>query len=628
MGGVWQPGAPASGPYVIIGTDGRLSNARTLTGAANQITVTDGGAGSTVTLTIPNTFTLPSASPTFTGLTLSGLTATRLASTDGSKALASTSLATWVAGTANQIIVADDGDGTITLSGPQNVHTGASPTFAGLTVSGLTASRLTSTDGSKALASAALFDWVAGTANQITIADDGDGTITVSGAQNLHTEATPTFSGLSTTGQAAHRIDPYGTAAGNTGEIRWLELAANGTNYVGFKSPDALAGNVIWTLPSADGTNAQILQTNGSGVLSWVTGGGAPTGASYVVIALDATLTAERVLTGTANQITLTDGGANGNVTLALPQNIHSGASPTFTGLTLSGLTAGSVPFVSTGGVISQDNAALFWNATTDRLGVGTASPIGRIALKQASDAFSSGLHIERAAATNVWSLAVGGDNNLYFGSDTAPSGSFTTRAVMTTGGRFGIGIAPSFALHLSTTENSPQVFFSGGSTVRVGINSTANTGFGLYIGSVLKWSNAVYRPAGTNFDYVLYNDQTATNALFIDGDTNNVSIGHISPNGKFHLQTGAATTIGAITQGAAAQSANLTEWQDSATAIYGTVSENGYFTTRKTAAPADGELATGELAYWFDSTAGAAKVMFKGKDANGTVVTGSVILS
>lgn len=45
-------------------------------------------------------------------------------------------------------------------------------------------------------------------------------------------------------------------------------------------------------------------------------GGGAPTNASYVVIALNGTLTAERVLTAGAG-ISITDGGAGGNVTIA-----------------------------------------------------------------------------------------------------------------------------------------------------------------------------------------------------------------------------------------------------------------------------------------------------------------------
>jgi hypothetical protein len=64
-------------------------------------------------------------------------------------------------------------------------------------------------------------------------------------------------------------LSPYGTSAGQTNEIRFLELAANGTNYVGLKAGDSIASNVIWTLPTADGTSGQFMSTNASGTLSW-----------------------------------------------------------------------------------------------------------------------------------------------------------------------------------------------------------------------------------------------------------------------------------------------------------------------------------------------------------------------
>ena len=67
------------------------------------------------------------------------------------------------------------------------------------------------------------------------------------------------------------------------------------------------------------------------------TGGGAPVGSPFVTIGNDGTLTAERALTGTSNQITVTDNGVNSTVVLSTPQDIHTGASPTFGGLTLNG---------------------------------------------------------------------------------------------------------------------------------------------------------------------------------------------------------------------------------------------------------------------------------------------------
>ena len=57
-------------------------------------------------------------------------------------------------------------------------------------------------------------------------------------------------------------------------------------------------------------------------------------------------------------------------------------------------------------------------------------------------------------------------------------------------------------------------------------------------------------------------------------------------------------------------------------------VTPAGHPVTRANAAPADGDLVANEVAMWFDSTNGAAKVMFKGKTADGTVVTGNVALT
>jgi hypothetical protein len=53
----------------------------------------------------------------------------------------------------------------------------------------------------------------------------------------------------------------------------------------------------------------------------------------FVSMAASAFVANERVLTGTANQVIVTDGGAGGAVTLSTPQDIHTGAAPQFAGL-------------------------------------------------------------------------------------------------------------------------------------------------------------------------------------------------------------------------------------------------------------------------------------------------------
>jgi hypothetical protein len=51
-----------------------------------------------------------------------------------------------------------------------------------------------------------------------------------------------------------------------------FHLSGATSGYVGFTAA-SIAGSTIYTLPSADGTNGQVLSTNGSGTLSWSTGG-------------------------------------------------------------------------------------------------------------------------------------------------------------------------------------------------------------------------------------------------------------------------------------------------------------------------------------------------------------------
>jgi len=171
-------------------------------------------------------------------LLLGVLTNTRLLSTDGSGRIGSTDLIAWIAGTANDVTVTDDLDGTITLSTvnlgdivagdgltggaddvlpgpdadvtlnadanllvfgfpnqievyddgngriiiklPQDIDTGATPSFVTTHLSSLTASRLVSTDSSKVLESTNATAWIAGSANDVTVGDDGDGSVTLS----------------------------------------------------------------------------------------------------------------------------------------------------------------------------------------------------------------------------------------------------------------------------------------------------------------------------------------------------------------------------------------------------------------------------------------------------------------
>jgi hypothetical protein len=143
-----------------------------------------------------------------------------------------------------------------------------------------------------------------------------------------------------------------GTGNGTMSSFTWGNGTTNVTvsngNAISVQAGDGLASavsgnNVFLSLSSQGATTGQVLKWNGS---IWApaadeTGGGggiADPGANGVLVRTALNTTVARTITGTANQITVTNGtGVSGNPTLSLPQDIHTGASPTFAGATVNG---------------------------------------------------------------------------------------------------------------------------------------------------------------------------------------------------------------------------------------------------------------------------------------------------
>lgn len=117
---------------------------------------------------------------------------------------------------------------------------------------------------------------VAGKSLSITMGDgntagnSAGGALTLKAGQGYGTAAGGSIAlqpGTSAATAGAVQILPTKNTAGGTTALQFQ--AINGTNFVAFKAADTIATNVTWTLPVADGTANQVLQTNGSGVLSW-----------------------------------------------------------------------------------------------------------------------------------------------------------------------------------------------------------------------------------------------------------------------------------------------------------------------------------------------------------------------
>ena len=89
--------------------------------------------------------------------------------------------------------------------------------------------------------------------------------------------------GFSTAGVERFSIDSAGITLANRGDIRFSESSSNGTNYVGLQAPSAVSSNVVFNLPASDGTSGQMIQTNGSGSLSFTTVAGVPIGSVFCI---------------------------------------------------------------------------------------------------------------------------------------------------------------------------------------------------------------------------------------------------------------------------------------------------------------------------------------------------------
>lgn len=103
----------------------------------------------------------------------------------------------------------------------------------------------------------------------------------------------------------------------------------NGTNYVAFRAPNSIAADVTWTLPNADGTNGQVLQTNGTGTLSWATAGGGISGFTSAAFASTPNSTVNvsqlLVVAATTNgDLALTPKGT-GSILAQVPNNLATG---------------------------------------------------------------------------------------------------------------------------------------------------------------------------------------------------------------------------------------------------------------------------------------------------------------
>jgi hypothetical protein len=388
---------------------------------------------------------------------------------------------------------------------------------------------------------------------------------------------------------------PYGSSAGNTNELRFAGLS--GTSYVGFKAPDAIGANLVWTLPAEDGGNGNVLATNGGGLLQWInpltassgwtlignnatTSGGAlgaiPTAGTNFLGTIDESTPVDlRIVTGNrvraiftaagqfqTNNVALGGGTINntaiGNLTPStgvftfLTAN-NRVSTPLVTGAALQlAASAGTLSLQSTGGPITATTSGVerLRITTGGSVGINQASPTAMLDVNgtfNAALAATFGNTVTVAGtATAAKFIATGGTaagNGMFLpGVDTlAFSTANTERLRIDAGGRVGIGMIPVRTLDL---------------TGSFGVTGTADVGGALTVGGATVLGNTL-TVAGAS---AINNTLGVTGLLTASGGINTTNL-VASGTGSFGGTLGVtgATTLGDTLTVAGASTLNNT---------------------------------------------------------------------
>lgn len=384
--------------------------------AGTGITVTNGAGSITIASTASGTFA-PIGEAYVTIGNTAGLTAERA-----------------LTGTASQVIITDNGaNSTVVLSLPQSIATSSNVTFANVT--------------------ATAFIIGANTLNTSEWANlDGQD-------QTVATGSSPTFVGATLSGLTASRL--VSTSAGSA--LQSEAFTANGQLLIGS------ATGAFTKATITAGTGVTVTNGAGSITLSVTSGTFAPIGEAYVTIGNTAGLTAERALTGTSNQVVVTDNGANSTVVLSTPQDIATSSSPTFADLTLTG-----------GDLIATTTTTFnLINATQTTINFGGAATTLSIGAATGTATFNN-TTLAAKAITASTTLTVTGDTALNGANVTTSQTTINVfNGTATTGNLFGAATTLTVGATTGTLTIRNTTLSAKAGTFSTTLAVTGNAGFG-----------------------------------------------------------------------------------------------------------------------------------------------------
>jgi hypothetical protein len=244
------------------------------------------------------------------------------------------------------------------------------------------------------------------------------------------------------------------------------------SNHVALKAPDTITTNFTLTFPANDGTANQYLQTDGNGIMSWVTAGlQTPGGAEgYIQYYSSGTFAGAAGVTTdgvhltlkAAGEVRFADTDSSNYVSFKAPGTVAANRAYTLPATIGS---VGQVLKIATGATATA--ATLEWADDLQAAGSSTASgAAGSVQLSDGAGGFTSDVNITYNTTTDV--LTLGG--SLTSGAITVDNLSIDLNTISSSSGD--IILSPNVAT--SVFGNKPLRFYDSDNSNYVGIQSVA----------------------------------------------------------------------------------------------------------------------------------------------------------
>ena len=351
----------------------------------------------------------------------------------------------------------------------------------------------------------------------------------------------------------ANLIIGNGASAG--AEVQLREDSDNGTNYVALKSPNAVGSNVTFTLPGADGSANQVIETDGSGNLSFRTVTSTIDGATDTNITSAADGAMLLYDTGTSKWI---DNVMSGDATMA-----DTGVITISNDAVTLAKIADAVIITESEGIGSNDVDTGFptaaavkdyvdSNLTAQDLDVAGDSGTGAVDLDSQSLTIA-GTTNEIETSASGQTITVGLPDDVTVGNSLTVTGNLTVNGTTTT-------------VNSTTTTVDDPIFTVGGDSAP-GSDDNKDRGieFRYHDGSSAKVGFFGYDDSASKFTFIA--DATNTSEVF-SGSAGNVAFGNIEgvglalsgsitsldgatpANGQLMIGTGSDVALATLTAG------------------------------------------------------------------------------